>query len=87
MVGTPIQVGTARRVRTRMSISPSFTVMTTVACDTCGEQFQITQRMPLCDADLAQRQARWLVDHLVWDHIQETKHHATIELPDVPKTK
>ena len=58
--------------------------MATVACDTCGDQFQITQHMPQCDAELAGRQVSWLVDHLVWDHIQETKHRATIELPELP---
>lgn len=87
MVIAAVQSGTARRVRLRMTPSPSCTVMTTVLCDTCGEQFQITHRTPQCDAELAQRQARWLIDCLTWDHIQETKHRATIDLPELPKTR
>jgi len=36
---------------------------------------------PLQNADLGRKQASWVTDQLVWDHIQERKHHGTIELP------
>jgi hypothetical protein len=29
------------------------------------------------DAQLAERQTAWLLDQLVWDHIQEQKHHGS----------
>ncbi len=72
---------TARRVRKSMAVSPSWTVVATVVCDQCGAQFQITHRMPLNDEELARRQATWLVDKFVWDHIQENKHRSSIDLP------
>jgi len=33
------------------------------------------------DVALAKKQAAWVTDQLVWDHIQERKHHGTIALP------
>ncbi len=80
-VGLPASCGTARRVRNRMTTSPGATVMATVVCEECGASFQITHPMSLQDAALAHRQARWLVDRFVWDHIQESKHRTSIELP------
>ncbi len=64
-----------------MTTLPSFMVMTTVVCDECGATFRITHPMASQDAALARRQAKWLVEHFVWDHIQESKHRACIELP------
>ena len=61
--------------------------MTTVVCDQCGVRFQITHRMPMHDEALAKRQATWLADQFVWDHIQESKHRASIDLPQLPETK
>ncbi len=55
--------------------------MMTVVCEECGQNFQIMHPMPLRDEGLARRQAKWLAEQFVWDHIQESKHRASIELP------
>lgn len=65
-------------------MSPAFIVMTDVVCDQCGMRFQITHRAGQMDSGLAERQAAWLADQFVWDHIQELKHRASIELPRLP---
>jgi hypothetical protein len=52
----------------------------TVVCSQCGQRFAI-QNDGVRDAQLAERQTAWLLDQLVWDHIQERKHHGSIELP------
>jgi len=56
-------------------------VMTIVVCEKCGTQFAISHRTAFQDAKLASRQAIWLEDQFVWDHIQESKHHGSINLP------
>lgn len=58
--------------------------MTQVVCDQCGMRFQITHHASACDPQMAERQAAWLADQFVWDHIQEHKHSASIELPQLP---
>jgi hypothetical protein len=55
--------------------------MQTVECGQCGERFAITHDLATADAELAVRQAAWLQDHFVWDHIQETRHRSSIALP------
>ena len=77
-------VGTARRVRRGMTTLADCTVMTSVVCSQCGMHFHITHRAPACDEALASRQAAWLADQFVWDHIQENKHRASIDLPQLP---
>lgn len=67
-----------------MATSPAFVVMSDVVCADCGVRFQITHRMAATDEQLAHRQAAWLADRFVWDHIQEQKHRALIELPQLP---
>ena len=74
---------TARRVRNRAFSSSQFAIVKTIVCEQCGEQFHITHRLPLQSAALASRQAAWLAEQLVWDHIQENKHRSSIDLPDV----
>lgn len=37
--------------------------------------------LALQDEGLARKQALWVADKLVWDHIQERKHRDGIELP------
>jgi hypothetical protein len=54
--------------------------METVVCTQCGQRFAI-HNDGVRDAQLAERQTAWLLDQLVWDHIQERKHHGSIELP------
>lgn len=56
--------------------------MQTVICSKCGQRFAI-HNDGLHDAQLAEKQAAWLQDQLVWDHIQERKHHGSVELPDL----
>jgi len=47
-----------------------------------SDSYSATKHDPaLQNADLARKQASWVTDQLVWDHIQERKHHGTIELP------
>ena len=58
--------------------------MTDVVCAECGVRFQITHQASASDVQLAERQAAWLADQFVWDHIQEQKHRASIELPQLP---
>jgi hypothetical protein len=55
--------------------------MSVVVCVECGERFAISHNPASQDEALAERQAAWLRDHFVWDHIQESRHHALITLP------
>jgi transcription elongation factor Elf1 len=72
--------GVAKRLR--LAEHPSQAVlMETVVCGKCGQRFAIRHDPGSQDVALAQKQAAWVTDQLVWDHIQERKHHATIELP------
>jgi hypothetical protein len=56
-------------------------VMTIVLCDQCGQRFAINHPAASQDPVLADRQAIWLADKFVWDHIQETGHRSLIPLP------
>ena len=74
--------GVAKRVRNRMPpSSPNFTIMSVVVCSDCGAEFQIGHRSNHQDRSLANRQAAWLADKFVWDHIQENKHPGSVDLP------
>ena len=73
--------GTARRLRRNAEGVPDGIVMTTVLCDECGERFALSHRPALNDAILAEKQAVWLKDRFVWDHIQEQRHPWSIRLP------
>ena len=83
----PLVSATARRVRNSMVKSPNWTVIASVVCEQCGAEFEITHRAPLKDEALARRQAAWLADIFVWDHIQENKHRSSIELPSLAEIK
>ncbi len=79
--------GIAKRMRN--NAEPGLTAsnfMETVVCGKCGQRFSIQSDLGLQDAELAARQAAWVADQLVWDHIQERKHHGTIDLPDLSET-
>ena len=77
--------GVARRLG-RLAEHPSNAIlMETVVCSTCGQQFVIRHDLGFQDVELAKKQASWVTDQLVWDHIQERKHHGTIELPTQPR--
>jgi len=55
----------------------------TVVCAKCGQRFAIRHDQESHNAELAKKQASWIEDKLVWDHIQERKHQGTIELPNL----
>lgn len=65
----------ARRVRNITNSN-----MGTVVCGQCGQRFTI-ENGGIDDAQIAEKQASWLLDRLVWDHIQERKHLGSVELP------
>ncbi|HWX56190.1 MAG TPA: hypothetical protein VN176_16490 [Verrucomicrobiae bacterium] len=75
--------GVARRLRATAEPNVSSTLMETVVCGNCGQRFVIHNGPAFQDVELARKQASWVADQLVWDHIQERKHHGTIELPSL----
>ena len=75
--------GVARRLRNHVQDVAGSTLMETVVCSNCGQRFAIRHDSASEDAGLAGRQATWLADQLVWDHIQERKHHGSIDLPSL----
>lgn len=78
----PASNGTARRLRNSVEKAAARTVvMNVVVCGQCGQRFIISHDVISQDAALADRQMVWLLDHFVWDHIQENKHKAMITLP------
>ncbi len=77
------QNGTAKRLRKLVPSSSVESVPETVVCSKCGQRFAIQSTPAIGDAALAEKQAAWVADQLVWDHIQERKHHGTIELPNL----
>lgn len=81
--------GTARRVRRRSENVParSGVVMNVVECGNCGERFEISHDAASQDPQLAERQAAWLQDQFVWDHIQENRHRGLINLPQANEMK
>lgn len=75
--------GVARRLRRTAEGPSSVILMETVVCSQCGQRFAIRHTPILQNQELARKQASWVADQLVWDHIQERKHHGTIELPSL----
>jgi len=73
----------ARRLRKVVETGSVANAMQTVVCAKCGDRFAIHNGSSIHDADLGVKQAAWIQDQLVWDHIQERKHHGTMELPDL----
>ena len=73
--------GTAKRVGKKTYSATDIIVMKIVTCEDCGAQFAVTHATSLRDAGLADKQAVWLADQLVWDHIQEHKHRGSVPLP------
>jgi transcription elongation factor Elf1 len=70
----------AKRLR-KAAQAPSNDGKETVVCGKCGQRFAIHNN-GVHDAQLAEKQAAWLQDQFVWDHIQEREHHHSVELPD-----
>jgi hypothetical protein len=83
----PKSNGIAKRLRKNKESAPGTIVMKTVVCPQCGEQFAIGHKQTLQDPELAARQAAWLSDQFVWDHIQENKHQGSIRLPGLDEMK
>jgi len=81
----PQFAGTAKRLRG--ADIPNAVVMTVVTCEQCSARFAICQPSAIQDASLAERQAVWLADHLVWDRIQESKHPGSRILPRLSELK
>lgn len=81
--------GRARRQRktTESDRTANTVLMTTVVCYQCGDKFSITHRSASQDSALAERQAAWLADRFVWDHIQENNHPGSIQLPGLSEMK
>jgi len=79
--------GTARRLRgvadSSLDSSSEFVPSGTVVCAKCGQRFAIRSDRPLPSAELAEKQAAWVADQLLWDHIQERKHHGTMQIPEL----
>lgn len=79
--------GTAKRLR-HSGLIPEQTYsvnMASVTCEKCGDQYAIAHRTEHQDHALATLQAEWLADRFVWDHIQESKHSGSIQLPLLPE--
>ncbi len=55
----------------------------TVVCGKCGQRFAIPCDSSIPNAALTEKRAAWVQDQLVWDHIQERRHHGSMELPDL----
>jgi hypothetical protein len=76
--------GTAKRLRGKGESAPGTIVMSIIECEQCGARFTIAHRSGLQDPARAERQAIWLRDRFVWDHIQENKHCGSTALPELP---
>jgi hypothetical protein len=76
-----VKPSVARRLRGTAE-STSHPISTeTVVCSNCGQRFTIRNDSVPQNTELARKQISWVAEQLVWDHIQERKHHGTIELP------
>jgi hypothetical protein len=75
--------GIAKRLRQNGAgaLSTRYKQMEVAVCSQCGDRFAITHEVAAADPELATRQAAWLQDQFVWDHIQETKHRSSVALP------
>lgn len=72
--------GLVTRIRSSGAV-PNDILMDTVVCDQCGQRFAIHHDPAHRDVDVAKKQASWVKEQLIWDHIQERKHHGKMELP------
>ncbi|MGC2745196.1 MAG: hypothetical protein WA672_18660 [Candidatus Angelobacter sp.] len=70
-------------MRGSAEVVPNETPMETVVCGKCGQRYAIHTEPLSQNAELSRKQASFVADKLVWDHIQERKHQGTIELPSL----
>jgi hypothetical protein len=87
MKAQPQSAGTAKRLRGNSVDLPNAVVMKVVTCEQCSARFAIGHPPAHQDESLAERQAVWLADRLVWDHIQESKHPGSRTLPSFSELK
>ena len=73
----------ARRLRKSVDSGVSANPMETVVCGKCGQRFAIHNDSNVPAAELTKKHVAWVQDQLVWDHIQERRHHGSMELPDL----
>ncbi len=71
----------AKRLRIGANEDSDGGSMETVVCDKCGQRFAFPSDPGGHSTGLTGKQAAWVADQLVWDHIQERKHPATMILP------
>lgn len=79
--------GNAKRRRSAQLAPPNIIIMAIVTCEKCGHEYGIEHRAGLEDTALATRQAAWLAERFVWDHIQENRHSGSIRLPFLAEAK
>jgi len=78
-----VKPSVAKRLRPPAEPLSDAATVETVVCGNCGQRFAIRTGPDFQNAELIKKQAAWVADQLVWDHIQERKHHGTIELPNL----
>jgi ribosomal protein L32 len=76
----PLKQRTAKRLR--KNPGEQLQTVLIVTCPQCGDRYSIAHQVPCPDPTLAERNAAWLQDRFVWDHIQESRHRGSILLPD-----
>jgi hypothetical protein len=75
-----IRERTAKRLRKQNELRIGSELI--VVCPQCGDRFSIAHEVPCLDPSVAKQHSEWLLDHFVWDHIQENKHRGSISLPN-----
>lgn len=78
-----VKPSVARRLRGTTEAVPSPLPAETIICPKCGQRFVIRNEQEAQGPELARKQATWVAEQLVWDHIQERKHQGTMELPNL----
>jgi hypothetical protein len=80
---TLVKPSVARRLRGTTEALSSPLSAETIICPKCGQRFAIRNDQESQDSERAKKQATWVAEKLVWDHIQERKHQGTMELPNM----
>ena len=80
MVTPALTKRTAKRLRKQNEMCIGSELI--VVCPQCGDRFSISREVPCLDPSVAKQHSEWLLDHFVWDHIQENKHRGSIALPN-----
>ena len=72
----------AKRLRNSAKEASDGSLRETVVCGQCGQRFTFESDPAAQSSGVAAKQAAWVADQLVWDHIQERKHAGTMTLPN-----